>query len=703
MRKIDIDENGLHLEIEITEEKDVRLIQFAPSGHDRTYDDVSEFCAGSRHFRLVEIQFTGMNRPYHHGDANKGSEPGYSLKYFSHNDFHNNFGRKLEIIQEYRRIFVTSHLQFFDGIKAVRSWTSVENKSEEEEVLEYLSSFALTGLESGSVLERDKNSLVYLPHNTWFCEAQWKSYSLNQLGYDSANWGNTKTISLSKSGTWASSGHLPMGSFENKKAGTTFTWQIETSGSWNWEISDKFQHLYLQLSGPSLEQNGFVKILKPGQTFESVPCAIACIYGNFEKSIQEITKYRRAIRRPNKDNALPSVIFNDYMNCLMGDPTTEKEIPLIDAAAEAGCKYYCIDCGWYDDGPWWDGVGEWLPSKARFPGKEGIKEVLDYIRKKGMIPGLWLELEVMGIKCPLAKKVPKDWFFQRNGKILMDENRYQLDFRNPQVREHATKVVSRLVEEYGAGYIKMDYNLDLGVGTDLNADSAAEGMLEHKRAYLAWLDQILDRYPDLVFENCSSGGMRMEYSLLSRCQIQSVTDQEDYIKMAAIAANAMTAVTPEQAAIWSYPLKKGDQEETAFNMVNAILMRIHQSGHLAELSRERLALVQEGIQVFKKISPETSKGLPFFPLGLATMQDNILSCGVDCGQNKYLAVWCTKEDALAEIPLSFDDSVPPAKSECIYPSSLPSDWTLKKAGGPAESSILQVKMKAKTARLFRLF
>ena len=319
-----------------------------------------------------------------------------------------------------------------------------------------------------------------------------------------------------------------------------------------------------------------------------------------------------------------------------------------------------------------------------------------------MIPGLWLELEVMGINCPLAKKVPKDWFFQRNGKILMDENRYQLDFRNPQVRDHATKVVSRLVEEYGAGYIKMDYNLDLGVGTDLNADSAAEGMLEHKRAYLAWLDQILDRYPDLVFENCSSGGMRMEYSLLSRCQIQSVTDQEDYIKMAAIAANAMTAVTPEQAAIWSYPLKKGDQEETAFNMVNAILMRIHQSGHLAELSRERLALVQEGIQVFKEISPETSKGLPFFPLGLATMQDNILSCGVDCGQNKYLTVWCTKEDALAEIPLSFDDSVPPAKSECIYPSSLPSDWTLKKADGPAESSILKVKMKAKTARLFRL-
>ena len=52
----------------------------------------------------------------------------------------------------------------------------------------------------------------------------------------------------------------------------------------------------------------------------------------------------------------------------------------------------CIYC-WYADGFWWDAVGEWKPSQKRFP--NGIKEVIDYIRSKGMIPGLWLELEVM--------------------------------------------------------------------------------------------------------------------------------------------------------------------------------------------------------------------------------------------------------------------------------------------------------------------
>lgn len=103
----------------------------------------------------------------------------------------------------------------------------------------------------------------------------------------------------------------------------------------------------------------------------------------------------------------------------MGRPYDRKELPLIDKAKEAGCEYFCVDCGWYSAGFWWDGVGEWLPSKERFPG--GLKEVMDYIRSKGMVPGVWLELEVMGIKCPKADKVPDDWYFMRHGKRFMTE------------------------------------------------------------------------------------------------------------------------------------------------------------------------------------------------------------------------------------------------------------------------------------------
>ncbi len=72
---------------------------------------------------------------------------------------------------------------------------------------------------------------------------------------------------------------------------------------------------------------------------------------------------------------------------------------MIDKAAEAGAEYYCIDAGWYADGGWWEIVGEWQPRKRSFP---NIKRVFAYIRERGMIPGIWLEIEVMGIHCPLV-------------------------------------------------------------------------------------------------------------------------------------------------------------------------------------------------------------------------------------------------------------------------------------------------------------
>lgn len=106
----------------------------------------------------------------------------------------------------------------------------------------------------------------------------------------------------------------------------------------------------------------------------------------------------------------------------------------------------------------------------RFKGSYGLYP------QQSMIPGVWLELEVMGIKCPKANKVSEDWYFMRHGKRVFDRSRYQLDFRNSEVRAHASSVIDRLVTEYRVGYIKMDYNIEPGIGTETNADSAGDGL-----------------------------------------------------------------------------------------------------------------------------------------------------------------------------------------------------------------------------------
>lgn len=685
--QINIHESGLYLNIDVTQDNDVHLLHLGPSPMKSAPKEEN-----ARWFRLVEVQEAGCNQNDHHGSKHTGTQPGSLLHYREYHDVRNQFGRRLDIVQDWNDLVVTSCLQFYDDIPVVRSWTEIKNMSGTVHPLEYISSFAFTGLGRESIAPRDRDTRIYIPHSTWFGEAQWKSYSIHELGYDVTNDSfSMKRIHLSSTGTWPASEYLPMGAYENNALGQTVTWQIETTASWNWELSDIDGQLYMLLSGPSYQENQFVKLLKPGESFVSEPCAVAFVNGDFEESIRALTQYRRRIRRPNKDNTAPKVIFNDYMNCLMGDPTTPKLLPLIDAAADAGCDYFCIDCGWYDDGPWWDGVGEWLPSKVRFPG--GIEEPLNYIRKRNMIPGLWLELEVIGIHCQLAEKVPKEWFFQRAGRPIIDHGRYQLDYRNPEVRAYADHIIDRLVNEYGVGYIKMDYNINAGPGTELNADSVGEGLLEHTRAYLVWLQSVLKRYPDLVIENCSSGGMRMTYSLLTYQSIQSVSDQENYKRMASIACNCMTALTPEQAAVWSYPLRGGDKEETVFNMVNAILLRVHQSGHLAALSPERFSLVKEGITFHKQIVNDVKNGLPFWPNGLASFTDNFCSVGIDCEKQLYLAVWHpgdTCDSYTIRLPRAVG-----MQAVCAYPLQWPCLFSWNTYSGT-----LTVKMQPKTARVF---
>lgn len=656
MEYIKIFENGIHIVFGITEKKQLKLLHFsAVEFNEEDLCKLGRECKeedqGRKEqfleeaFQLVQVSLSGYDRPYEkHGNKHIVTAPGYLLTYEGMQDEENETGRRLTITQrddKVTHIRVETVMQFYRGTSVVRMWNTVTNEGSDTQCLEYLSSFCYTGIEKEGKASSDEKMRVRVPYNGWQKEMSVKEYRFGDVGLAQTQPGvyqrTSQVLEVTNTGNWSSKKYLPLGYLENTQAHTALFWQIEHNGSWHYEIGDQNAHFYVCVSGPTEVQSHWFKNLASGESFTSVPVAVGVCADSFEKAIGELTKYRRLIRRKNKDNENLPVIFNDYMNCLFGDPTTEKELPLIDAAAACGCEYFVIDAGWYAPGSWWDSVGEWQESRERFP--NGIREVTDYIREKGMVPGVWLELEVMGIHCEKAKKAPDDWFFVRHGKRVFDRSRYQLDFRNPAVIEHVNEVIDRVVNQYGVGYIKMDYNIEPGIGTELGAESVGQGMLEHEKAYLAWLDGVFAKYPELVIENCSSGGLRIDYALLSRYSIQSTSDQEDYRNYATIAANAPTGVTPEQGAIWSYPMRQGDKEEVIYNMINAMLCRIHQSGHLAELPAERVALVREGIDCYKRMRNDIKNALPFWPLDLTDNEDLWACGGLQLPDKAYLAVW----------------------------------------------------------------
>ncbi|MFE6177210.1 alpha-galactosidase [Streptomyces sp. NPDC056464] len=528
-----------------------------------------------------------------------------------------------------------------EGLPVLRSRVRLRNDGAEPLVLQSVSSLLVGGLPAPDALD------VRRARNDWLAECRWYSEPLRDsvadINGDVHQHDSRAALVLSGRGSWPTDGHLPMGALTERGSGRTWLWQIESPAGWRWDLGDSARGTYLALNGPTDAEHQWRVRLAAGEEFTTVPGVLALGSG-FDAAMGALTSYRRAVRRPHPDHTTLPVVFNDYMNTLMGDPTTQKLLPLIDAAADVGAEYFCVDAGWYDDstdGGWWDGVGEWLPSSRRFPGG-GLRAVLDRIRERGMVPGLWLEPEVVGVRSPLASSLPPDAFFQRDGVRLAEQGRHQLDLRHPAARAHLDRTVDRIVGGWGVGYLKLDYNIVIDPGTLAPGDLApGAGLLGHTRAYLDWLAEVLDRYPDLVIENCASGGMRMDGATLSVTQLQSTSDQQDPLRHPPIAAAAPTAAPPEQGAVWAYPQPDHDDDLIAFTLGGALLGRIHLSGHLDRMTRRQLALVRNALTTYRKIRGDLAQAVPFWPLGLPGWTDEWLALGMRSPDDRttYVSVW----------------------------------------------------------------
>jgi alpha-galactosidase len=178
-----------------------------------------------------------------------------------------------------------------------------------------------------------------------------------------------------------------------------------------------------------------------------------------------------------------------------------------------------------------------------------------------------------------------------------------------------------------------------GPGTDKDGTSLGQGLLEHNRALLSWLDAIQERHPDLLIENCASGAMRMDYAMLSRLHLQSTSDQEHPLLYAPISAAAPAAVLPEQAGHWAYPISGSTREEFVFALVNGIPGRLYLSGHLNRMTPTELDLVRSALTAHRAVLEDLDSLVPAWPLGLPGWTDEWLALSLNGPSVSYLTIW----------------------------------------------------------------
>jgi alpha-galactosidase len=557
------------------------------------------------------------------------------------------------------------------GVTAVRVENRLHNTSNQPVLIT-----AVTSLSIGfghSEADLDDVSLA-VADSEWLAENRWRESRLRTamppLSLDLHGQNARGHFGLTSHGAWSSGEHLPCGVLWSSANGLALAWQIEASAGWHVDLSQEVDGGVLSLLGPTDLEHHFAHRLEPGETFDAVPVAVAHSTDGRDGAIAQLTAYRRWTRVFPAASDLP-VVYNDFMNTLMGQPTTAQLLPLIAEAARAGADIFCIDAGWFAEpavGDWWSTVGEWVEAGSRFTG--GLIELTDEIQRRGMRVGMWLEPEVVGVHSTAAERLPDDAFFRRFGRRVQEHDRYHLDFRHPAARAHMDEVVDRLVGEYGASFLKLDYNINPGAGTEWRATAAGDGLLAHSRAFREWLLEIQRRHPGLLIENCSSGGMRADYSLLSATHMQSTSDQQDFRLYPPVAASAPMSILPEQCGNWAYPAVDMTDEETIFTLVTGLSGRLYLSGFLAELRAEQRDRVQAAVLAHKDLRDELLTAVPFWPLGLPAWDDEVVCLGFHTGRGDLLFLW----DRAAEPQTIHLPGVVGAAS-AVFPADF-SGWTI---------------------------
>ncbi len=309
-------------------------------------------------------------------------------------------------------------------------------------------------------------------------------------------------------------------------AGGYVSMAIGHGGNWRCEVSKEKGTMLAGLHGDFFETT-----IAPGESFSGIRIALAKDVDRESacRSLREFL-YWNALTSGRTHREMP-VVYNPwwpYEDRFISEGLCVRNA---EKAKNVGCTQFVLDAGWFGDEAdtgahmdWFEKRGDWANvNRARFPG--GLASLGGKITARGLRWGIWCEIEAIGAQAQLRHEHP-EYCATRNGEFLG-----YACLGNPETRAWAKATLVRLIEEYGARWIKLDFNLDPGLGCDCEAHGhgRGDGLYAHYRGYYDMLDEIRREYPDVVLENCSSGGLRLDFETLCHTDATFLSDP-DYVE-----------------------------------------------------------------------------------------------------------------------------------------------------------------------------
>lgn len=143
--------------------------------------------------------------------------------------------------------------------------------------------------------------------------------------------------------------------------------------------------------------------------------------------------------------------------------------------------------------------------------------------------GIWLEPEMVSPKSELYKAHP-DWVFSFKTRDR-EEMRSQLtlNLAKPEIKEFIINTIDKLLAENNIEFIKWDSNRFLSQPgwEDVPIEEQRKYHYLYTKALYDIFAFINEKYPNVIVENCASGGMRADLSFSKYCSRINRSDNQD--------------------------------------------------------------------------------------------------------------------------------------------------------------------------------
>ncbi len=351
--------------------------------------------------------------------------------------------------------------------------------------------------------------------------------------------------------------------------------------------------------------------LQPGESFETPDFTGGFSGCGFERMSQTLYDWEFDYLLPRGDKTDKAhtprpVLYNSWYPYAF-DIDEEKCLAFVDRCADLGVELFVIDDGWMPgrDNPR-TGLGDWTADPARFP--RGLGVIADRCREKGLLFGFWVEPEMVNPDSDLYRAHP-DWVI-RDPTREPSLQRFQLilNLARDDVRDWIVETLDRLVDTYRPDYLKWDMNRYVTENGWPEAPREEQKSLpvRYIRNLMAIWAHLNRKYPDLLLENCASGGGRADFGMAPYADRVNRSDNSDPVELMRIHEGFTTLFVPKTAGgagniAQERTSAHGRVTPLDFRIAWGLTGSLSIGINLLTASEETLARLREAVALYKRL------------------------------------------------------------------------------------------------------